>query len=74
MTAPTSPAAGRITRADIEAKIRQLQGHVDDTAEAAKGPALMVAAGVGLFLLTVSFLLGKRRGRKKTTTVEIRRV
>jgi hypothetical protein len=71
MTAPTS---GRITRDQIETKIRQLQGHVDETAEAAKGPALIVAAGVGLFLLTVSYLLGKRRGRKKTTTVEIRRV
>ncbi len=71
MTAPTS---GRITRDEIETKIRQLQGHVDETAEAAKGPALIVGAGVGLFLLVVSFLLGKRRGRKKTTTVEIRRV
>ncbi len=71
MTAPTS---GRITRDQIETKIRQLQGHVDETAAAARGPALIVAAGVGLFLLTVSFLLGKRRGRKKTTTVEIRRV
>jgi uncharacterized membrane protein affecting hemolysin expression len=71
MTAPTS---GRITRDQSETKIRQLQGHVDETAEAARGPALIVAAGVGLFLLTVSFLLGKRRGRKKTTTIEIRRV
>lgn len=70
----TAPTEGRITRADIEAKIRQLQGHVDDTAEAAKGPALLVAAGVGFFLLVMSFLLGKRRGKKKTTTVEIRRV
>ncbi len=72
MTAPTP--GSRVTRADIEAKLRQLQTHVDTTAEAAKGPALAVAAGVGFFLLTVSFLLGKRRGRRKTTTVEIRRV
>ncbi len=72
MTAPTSGVP--ITRGDIEAKIRQLQGQVDTTAEAAKGPAMMVAAGVGAFLLMVSFLLGKRRGKKKTTTVEIRRV
>ncbi len=55
----TAPMPGsRITRADIEDKLRQLQGHVDTTAEAARGPALAVAAGVGVFLLTVAFLVG----------------
>lgn len=64
----------RIERSDIEAKLRQLQGEVDTAGEAAKGPAMIVAGVVAVVVLGVVFLLGKRRGRRQTTTVEIRRV
>ena len=65
---------GRVTRADIEAKARQLQGEVEQAGESAKGPALLIAGVAGVVLLGLVFLLGKRRGKRQTTTIEIRRV
>ena len=64
----------RITRADIEAKLRDMRGEVQQTAEAARTPILAIAGGVAAVVITVAFLLGKRRGRRKSTVVEIRRV
>lgn len=71
---PAHQSSGPITRDDIEAKVRQLQEEVDTSAQAAKGPALIVAGVVAVALLGVAFLLGKRRGKRQTTTIEIRRV
>lgn len=65
---------GKITRADVEGKARQLQAELERTGEAAKGPGLVVAGVVVVVLIGVAFLLGKRRGKRMTTTVEIRRV
>jgi hypothetical protein len=63
-----------ITRADIEAKLREIQGGTEVGGDAAKGAG--IAAGLGLLLLTilVAYLLGRRKGRKRRTVVEIRRV
>ena len=66
--------AGRVTRGDIEAKVRQLQGEVEDAGEQAKGPAMIIAGVAAVVLIGVVFLLGKRRGKRQTTTIEIRRV
>jgi hypothetical protein len=65
---------GKITRADIEAKLRAMRGEVEQTAEAAKVPILAVAGGVAAAVVILAFLLGKRRGRRRSTVVEIRRV
>jgi hypothetical protein len=65
---------GRVTRADLEAKFGELQGDVEEAGEAAKGVGLVVAGVVAVAILGLVFVLGKRRGRKKTTTIEIRRV
>jgi hypothetical protein len=63
-----------ITRGDIEAKLRQIQRGTDAGAEAAKG-AGMAGGIVGTVLLVVAaYWLGRRRGRKRRTVVEIRRV
>lgn len=66
--------SGRITRADIEAKLHEMRGEVDKTAEAAKVPLMAIAGGVGAVVIVLAFLFGKRRGRRKSTVVEIRRV
>ena len=65
---------GRVTRGDIEAKVRELQGEVEQAGESAKGPAVLIAVAAAVVLLGVVFLLGKRRGKRQTTTIEIRRV
>jgi hypothetical protein len=73
MAAP-NPAAGRVTRADIEAKLRQLRGDLEDTEEVVKEAGKGVAIGGVILLLILVFLFGKRRGRRKSTVVEIRRI
>jgi hypothetical protein len=67
-------ADGKITRADIQAKLHEMRGDVEDSAEAAKTPILAIAGGVAVAIIVVAFLLGKRRGRRRSTVVEIRRV
>ncbi len=74
MAAAPNPAAGRVTRADIEAKLRQLRGDLEDTEEVVKEAGKGVAIGGIILLLILVFLLGKRRGRRKSTVVEIRRI
>ena len=64
----------RVTRADIEAKARQLQGEVEEAGEAAKGPAVIVGVVAAVVVIGLAFWLGKRRGKRQTTTIEIRRV
>jgi hypothetical protein len=66
--------ATRIERADLEAKFRELQGDVQETAEEAKSYVLVAAAVVVVGIAAVTFVLGRRRGRKRSTIVEIRRV
>lgn len=71
---PAPDAEKPVSRQDIEAKLAQIRGVADDTTEVAEGAAKtgLVVAGVGA--LVVVFLLGKRRGRKKSTIVEVRRI
>lgn len=64
----------RISRDDIEAKLREIRGEVDSTATAAKPTVLAVAAVAVVAVVGVAYLLGRRKGRLKSTVVEIRRV
>jgi hypothetical protein len=63
-----------VTRQTIEAKLREIRGEVDTAARSAK--PLVVAVGVAAAVLVVgaAYLLGRRKGKKRTTLVEIRRV
>ena len=51
-----------------------MRGEVEESAEAAKTPIMAIAGGVAVAIVIVAFLLGKRRGRRRSTVVEIRRV
>jgi hypothetical protein len=42
--------------------------------EAAKGGAIVVGAVAAVAVLAAVYLLGRRKGKKRTTVVEIRRV
>lgn len=63
-----------VTRADIEAKLAEIKGEVDDTGERAKVPAMAIGAVVVVAIVGVAYLLGRRTSRKKTTVVEVRRL
>ena len=64
----------KITRDDIEAKLRELRGEVDEKVEVAKPPAIAIAVGVAVATVVVAYWLGRRRGRKRQTVLEIRRI
>ncbi|MCU1351769.1 MAG: hypothetical protein JWM05_978 [Acidimicrobiales bacterium] len=63
----------RITRDDIEGKLRELATDVNEEAEVVKGTAMTIGAVVAAVVVVGIFLLGRSRGRKKTTIVEVRR-
>jgi hypothetical protein len=69
----TAPAS-QITRADIEAKFRELQGGATKKAEATAQTAIKVGAVVLAAVVVAAFLIGRRKGRHQTTILEIRRV
>jgi hypothetical protein len=64
----------RIGRSDLEAKLRELQGNVDETKESALATAIAVGAVVAVGVVAVAFMFGRRRGRRRTTVVEVRRI
>jgi len=69
-----SASSRPITRDDLEAKFREVQGTGRAGADAARGAgkAFGVLAAVGG--MGIAYLLGRRRGRKRRTVVEVRRV
>lgn len=76
---PTATSNGdgtskRITRADIEAKLEELQGEVDEGVESARGVAIVVGVGAVVVGVVLAYWLGRRAGRKRQTVVEVRRL
>ncbi len=65
---------GEVTRADIEAKLRAIQGEVKDAGDSAKSVGLIVGAVAAVAVVGAIYLFGRRRGRTEKTVVEIRRV
>jgi len=70
----THSTAAPISRDSLEAKFRELQGGVDDTRESATSMLITVGAVVAVGVIAVAFLAGRRRGRKRSTIVEVRRI
>ena len=69
----TEPQA-RITRDQIEAKFRELQGEVEVLEDEARNYAGVAIAAVVVTVVVVAFLLGRRKGRKGRVVVQVRRV
>ena len=69
------PKDGRkVTRADLEAKLSEIDAELSDTGEAMKPKALAIGVGALVVILILAFLLGRRKGERKTTIVEVRRI
>ena len=63
-----------ISRDDLENKLRALQGEIKGAVDNQRTNLMAAAGVVGLILVIVVFVLGRRSGKKKSTIVEIRRV
>ncbi len=63
----------RITRDDLEAAFSKVVGEGESTARDAVPPLLVIAGAVALGLVTVAYIAGRRRGRRRSTFLEIRR-
>ena len=64
----------KISPEDLRAKLQGFQGEVKGKVDDKKTTIARAAAGAGLVLMILFFLLGKRSGKKKSAIVEIRRV
>ncbi len=63
-----------ITREDLQAAYTQVMGEGEAEVRAAAPRALAIAGAVGILVIALAFMAGKRRGRAKSAIVEIRRL
>ncbi len=64
----------RVTRDDIESKLREMRGDIDAGVDEVRGYALVAGAVALVVLILGAYLSGRRRGRRRATLVEIRRL
>jgi hypothetical protein len=69
----STPKTSKITKADIEQKLRDLQGDVEGKIASQRQKIIGAAVAVGVLTILLTFFLGRRSGKKKNTVVEIRR-
>jgi hypothetical protein len=62
----------RVEKSDLQAKLQEIQGTVDETTQAARGPVVITVAVI--LVIALFFLLGKRRGKKGSARVEVYRL
>jgi hypothetical protein len=74
MSTTTDRGDGPISRGDIEAKLGQIRDATESGADGARGMGVAVGVAVAAAVVVVAFWLGNRRGRKRRTIVEVRRV
>jgi hypothetical protein len=65
---------GPVSRRDLESKLRELQGEVEEGTKTVASYAIAVGAVVVVGIALGAFLLGRRKGKRRTTVVEVRRV
>ena len=63
----------RITPDDLKGKLEEIQGEATQQVESAKNQLLAVGVLLGLLLLIIAFLLGRRGGRRASAVIEVRR-
>ena len=62
----------RISRDDLEEKFHALQSDLQGKLGAKKDSLLAIGSAIGVVVVVVSYLFGKRRGKRKVGRVEIR--
>jgi hypothetical protein len=76
MNAKTSDPAvpEKVTRADIEAKLRELRGELDERVGNVKVTVAVIGVAVATAAVVAAYWLGRRQTRKRQTVFEIRRI
>ena len=64
----------RVAGGDIEGKLRELRGEVGAVGEASRNYVVIAAAVGAVAVIGMAYFMGRRKGKKKTTVVEVRRV
>ncbi|MCJ7724824.1 MAG: hypothetical protein MUP76_00335 [Acidimicrobiia bacterium] len=62
-----------VEKSDLEAKLREIQGVIDETTGSVKSIGIAVAIGVVLILL-ITFLMGRKKGKTGSARVEVYRL
>jgi hypothetical protein len=73
-TAASTSKGGRITREDLQAAYAQVLGEGEATIRAAAPRGIALAGAIGVVVVTLAFLAGRRRGTNRSAVVEIRRL
>lgn len=63
----------QITPDDIKSKLGDLQGEAREQVDGVKNQLIAVGTGVGLLLLVIAFMLGRRGGKRASAVIEVRR-
>jgi len=83
VTAPFGPLGGlytatdnerRITIGDVERQLRSLGGSAQSAVRASSSNAATALGVAAALLVAASYLLGRRRGKRRSSVLEIRRV
>ncbi|MHB8218753.1 MAG: hypothetical protein ACYDHU_00295 [Acidimicrobiales bacterium] len=64
----------RITRDDLEAAFSRVLGDGESNARAAAPAAVVVAGAAVLGAVALAYMFGRRRGRRRSTILELRRI
>ncbi len=66
-------ASSPLTRADIEAKLNEFHSSAQETRDDAKERMMQAAIVIGVAVVVTAFLLGRRKGKRRSTFVQITR-
>lgn len=62
-----------ISRDDIEAKAREVVGAIEETTGTVRDTAVMAGIAIAV-VVAIAFIMGRRRGRRNKTLIEVYRV
>jgi hypothetical protein len=71
-TTPSTPKT--ISKADLEASFRGVTTDVEGVVDQQRNRALIVGVALVVGVVAITFVLGRRRGQKNRTVVEVRRL